>query len=40
MTRIRHSSEQIIAKIRKADALIGQGMKMSEVCKRLGMAIE
>lgn len=38
MARTRHSSEQIIAKLREAEVLLGQGMKMPEVCKRLGVA--
>ena len=38
MARTRHSSEQIIAKLREAEVLLGQGVKMPEVCKRLGVA--
>lgn len=38
MARTRHSSEQIIAKLREAEVLLGQGMKMPEVYKRLGVA--
>lgn len=38
MARTRHSSEQIIAKLREAEVLLGQGMKMPEVCKRQGVA--
>jgi putative transposase len=38
MARTRHSSEQIIAKLREAEVLLGQGMKMPEVCKRLDVA--
>ena len=35
MARIRHSSEQIIAKLREAEVLLGQGKPIAEVCKRL-----
>ena len=37
MTRTRHSSEQIIAKLREAEVLLGQGQKVPEVCRRLGV---
>ena len=35
MARIRHSSEQIIGKLREAEVLLGQGQSVSDVCKRL-----
>lgn len=38
MARTRHSSEQIIAKLREAEVLLSQGKQMPEVCKRLGVA--
>lgn len=38
MARTRHSSEQIIAKLREAEVLLSQGKAVAEVCKRLGVA--
>lgn len=35
MARIRHSSEQIIGKLREAEVLLGQGQLVADVCKRL-----
>lgn len=35
MARIRHSSEQIIAKLREAEVLLAQGKSLAVVCKRL-----
>tara|TARA_B100000614_G_C14492743_1_gene471368 strand:- start:882 stop:1160 length:279 start_codon:yes stop_codon:yes gene_type:complete len=35
MARIRHSSEQIIGKLREAEVLLGQGQSVADVCKRL-----
>ncbi len=35
MARIRHSSEQIIGKLREAKVLLGQGQSVADVCKRL-----
>ena len=34
----RHSAEQIVAKLRKADVALGQGLKVSEACKQLGIS--
>ena len=34
----RHSAEQIVAKLRKADIELGKGLKVPEVCKRLGVS--
>ncbi len=35
MARIRHSSKQIIGKLREAEVLLGQGQSVADVCKRL-----
>jgi putative transposase len=35
MKRTRHTTEQIIEKLRKADVALGQGQKVPEVCKQL-----
>ncbi len=32
----RHSAEQIVAKLRQADVVLGQGRKGREVCRQLG----
>ena len=37
MKKTRHSTEQIIEKLRKADISLGQGQKVPEVCKSLGI---
>ena len=37
MKRTRHSTEQIIEKLRQADVALGQGRKVPEVCKTLGI---
>ena len=37
MKRIRHSPEQIIRKLREADAELARGTAVPEVCKALGM---
>ncbi|MEL6497615.1 MAG: IS3 family transposase [Planctomycetota bacterium] len=37
MARIRHSAEQIIGKLREAEVLLGQGHKVPEVSRRLGV---
>lgn len=34
----RHSAEQIVAKLRQADIDLGKGLKVPEVCKRLGIS--
>ena len=34
----RHSAEQIVAKLRQADIELGKGMKVSEVCRQLGIS--
>ena len=38
MKRIRHSPEQIIRKLREADAELAKGTAIAEVCKALGIA--
>jgi putative transposase len=38
MKRIRHSPEQIIRKLREADAELSKGVAIPEVCKALGVA--
>jgi len=35
MKRKRHSPEQIIAKLREADAILGTGGSIAQVCQRL-----
>ena len=37
MARKRFTAEQIIHKLREADVLIGQGLKVPEVSRRLGV---
>ncbi len=34
----RHSTEQIVAKLRQADVELGKGLKVPEVCKQLGIS--
>ncbi len=38
MKRTRHSPEQIITKLREADALLGGGATIGQVCQKLGVA--
>lgn len=35
MKRKRHSPEQIIAKLREADAMLGTGSSIGQVCQRI-----
>ena len=37
MARTRHTSEQIIAKLREAEVLLAQGKPVPAVCKQLGV---
>ncbi|TWT41343.1 Transposase [Botrimarina hoheduenensis] len=37
MKRTRHTTEQIIEKLRQADVVLGKGAKVPEVCKTLGI---
>ncbi len=34
----RNSSEQIVAKLRQADVMLGKGVKVPEACKQLGIS--
>ena len=34
MPRVKHSVEQILHKLREADVLIGEGKKVSELCRK------
>ncbi len=34
----RHSAEQIVTKLRQADVALGQGRKVREVCRQLGIS--
>ena len=34
----RHTAEQIVAKLRRADVELGKGLKVPEVCKQLGVS--
>ena len=38
MKRIRHTPEQIIRKLREADAELAKGTAIPEICKKLGVA--
>jgi len=38
MKRKRHSPEQVIAKLREADALLGSGASIGQVCQKLEVA--
>ena len=37
MKEKRHTVDQMIAKVRRADVLLGKGTKVPEVCKELGI---
>jgi transposase-like protein len=37
MKRTRHTTEQVIEKLRQADVALGKGAKVPEVCKTLGI---
>ena len=37
MKKTRHTTEQIIEKLRQADVALGKGQKVPEVCKALGI---
>ena len=34
----RHSTEQIVSKLRQADVELGKGLNVPEVCKQLGIS--
>ena len=38
MGRKRHSTEQIIVKLREAEIEMGRGVKVPEVCRKLGIS--
>ena len=38
MSQKRHTVDQIIAKLRRADVLLGKGTKVPELCKQLEVA--
>ena len=38
MKTTRHTTEQIIEKLRQADVALGQGKKVPEICKQLEIA--
>jgi len=40
MSRTRHSAEQIINKLRQAEVLLGQGAKVPEVSRQLGVTVQ
>ena len=37
MAKKRHTAEQIVAKLREAEALLAKGTKMPQVCRKLGV---
>ncbi len=38
MSKRRYNAEEIIHKLREADVLLSQGINVSQVCKRIGIA--
>jgi hypothetical protein len=38
MPKKRYNAEDIIHKIREADVLLSQGVSVSRICKRIGIA--
>ena len=38
MAKKRHSAEQIIDKLREAEVELGKGLKVPEVCRKLGVS--
>ena len=40
MKQNRHSVDQIISKLRRADVELGKGKKVPEVCKQLGITAQ
>ena len=38
MGRQKHTAEQIVAKLREADVLLGKGMSLEEVMRQLGIS--
>ncbi len=39
MARIRHSTEQVINKLREAEVLLSQGAKVPEAARQLGVTV-
>ncbi len=37
MAKRRHTTEQIISKLREAEVLLAKGMNMPQVCRKLGV---
>ena len=37
MAKKRHTAEQIISKLREAEVLLAKGMRMPQVCRKLGV---
>ena len=37
MAKKRHTAEQIISKLREAEVLLAKGMKIPQVCRKLGV---
>jgi len=40
MKRIRHTAEQIIAKLRQADADLAGGLSVEQISKKLGISLQ
>ena len=40
MPKRRYNAEDIIHKLREADVLLSQGMNVSQICKRIGIAAQ
>ena len=38
MPRKRYSTEQIVTKLRQAEVELGRGLRMPQVCKKLGIS--
>ena len=38
MPRKRYSTEQIVTKLRQAEVELGRGLRMPELCKKLGVS--
>ena len=40
MARRSHNAEQIIKKLRDAEVLLAQGMKVPEMCRKIGVTAQ
>ncbi|GJM25827.1 MAG: hypothetical protein DHS20C16_22420 [Phycisphaerae bacterium] len=40
MSRVRHSTEQIIHKLREAEVLISQNQTVEHACKQIGVTVQ